>query len=133
MVAVRHDDLSMAFDFVSCAAPMEHSAYISLDTISRSIRAKSGGLPIPARRSTRRYLTTSKPLTATLRYRTRASLISEAISPCALSHRRCLHVTSRSKNFSGDEGPMRVSRACRNVKAFSSAGTRLNPTLSKAR
>jgi hypothetical protein len=32
MVAVRHDDLSMAFDFVSCAAPMEHSAYISLDT-----------------------------------------------------------------------------------------------------
>ncbi|MEM5452352.1 MULTISPECIES: hypothetical protein [Paraburkholderia] len=32
MVAVRHDDLSMAFDFVSCAAPMEHSAYLSLDT-----------------------------------------------------------------------------------------------------
>ncbi|TDG04000.1 hypothetical protein E1N52_32045 [Paraburkholderia guartelaensis] len=32
MVAVRHDNLSMAFDFVSCAAPMEHSAYISLDT-----------------------------------------------------------------------------------------------------
>jgi hypothetical protein len=32
MVAVRHDDLSMAFDFVSYAAPMEHSAYVSLDT-----------------------------------------------------------------------------------------------------
>ncbi|MGF6507821.1 hypothetical protein [Paraburkholderia sp. 32] len=32
MVAVRHDDLSMAFDFGSYAAPMEHSAYVSLDT-----------------------------------------------------------------------------------------------------
>ncbi|RDK06909.1 hypothetical protein [Cupriavidus lacunae] len=32
MVAVKHDDLSMAFDFVSCAAPMEHNAYVSLDT-----------------------------------------------------------------------------------------------------
>ncbi|MCP3712408.1 hypothetical protein M3I54_36710, partial [Paraburkholderia sp. CNPSo 3274] len=32
MVAVRHDDLSMAFDFVSCAAPAEHNAYVSLDT-----------------------------------------------------------------------------------------------------
>lgn len=32
MVAVRHDDLSMAFDFVSYAAPMEHNAYVSLDT-----------------------------------------------------------------------------------------------------
>jgi hypothetical protein len=32
MVAVKHDDLSMAFDFVSYAAPMEHNAYVSLDT-----------------------------------------------------------------------------------------------------
>ncbi|HEX7911699.1 MAG TPA: hypothetical protein VF534_26900 [Paraburkholderia sp.] len=32
MVAVRYDDLSLAFDFVSYAAPMEHSAYVSLDT-----------------------------------------------------------------------------------------------------
>ena len=32
MVAVKFDDLSSAFDFVSYAAPMEHSAYISLDT-----------------------------------------------------------------------------------------------------
>ncbi|KJK22558.1 hypothetical protein UB46_20705 [Burkholderiaceae bacterium 16] len=32
MVAVKHDDLSMAFDFVSFAAPMEHNAYVSLDT-----------------------------------------------------------------------------------------------------
>ena len=32
MVAVSYDDLSMAFDFVSYAAPMEHSAYVSLDT-----------------------------------------------------------------------------------------------------
>ncbi|KAA0998693.1 hypothetical protein FVF58_43385 [Paraburkholderia panacisoli] len=32
MVAVRHDDLSMAFDFVSYAAAMEHNAYVSLDT-----------------------------------------------------------------------------------------------------
>ncbi|CAB3803762.1 hypothetical protein LMG28688_05835 [Paraburkholderia caffeinitolerans] len=28
MVAVKHDDLSMAFDFVSCASPMEHNAYV---------------------------------------------------------------------------------------------------------
>lgn len=32
MVAVRLDDLSLAFDFVSYAARMEHNAYISLDT-----------------------------------------------------------------------------------------------------
>jgi len=32
MVAVKHDDLSMAFDFVSDAASMEHNAYVSLDT-----------------------------------------------------------------------------------------------------
>jgi hypothetical protein len=32
VVAVKHDDLSLAFDFVSFAAPMEHNAYVSLDT-----------------------------------------------------------------------------------------------------
>ncbi len=32
MVAVKYDDLALAFDFVSSAAPMEHSAYISMDT-----------------------------------------------------------------------------------------------------
>lgn len=32
MVAVKYDDLSAAFDFVSFGAPMEHQAYISMDT-----------------------------------------------------------------------------------------------------
>ena len=32
MVAVKYEDLSAAFDFVSFAAPMEHQAYISIDT-----------------------------------------------------------------------------------------------------
>ena len=32
MVTVKYDDLAAAFDFVSFAAPMEHHAYISLDT-----------------------------------------------------------------------------------------------------
>jgi hypothetical protein len=32
MIAVKYADLSMAFDFVSDAAPMEHNAYVSLDT-----------------------------------------------------------------------------------------------------
>ena len=32
MVTVKYDDLSTAFDFVSFAAPMEHRAYVSLDT-----------------------------------------------------------------------------------------------------
>jgi hypothetical protein len=32
VVAVKYDDLSAAFGFVSFAAPMEHSAYISLET-----------------------------------------------------------------------------------------------------
>jgi len=32
MVAVKYDDLSAAFDFVSDGAPMEHHAYVSLDT-----------------------------------------------------------------------------------------------------
>jgi hypothetical protein len=32
MVRVKYDDLSMAFDFVRSAGPMEHAAYVSLDT-----------------------------------------------------------------------------------------------------
>jgi hypothetical protein len=32
MVKVQFDDLSAAFDFVSFAAPLEHRAYISMDT-----------------------------------------------------------------------------------------------------
>ena len=32
MVAVKYDDLSIAFDFVSSAAPLDHNAYVSLDT-----------------------------------------------------------------------------------------------------
>ncbi|QBQ99338.1 hypothetical protein [Paraburkholderia pallida] len=32
MVAVRYDELSLAFDFVSYAATTEHNAYVSLDT-----------------------------------------------------------------------------------------------------
>jgi len=32
MVAVTYDEISSAFDFVSSAAPMEHSAYICLDS-----------------------------------------------------------------------------------------------------
>ena len=32
MATVKYDDLSTAFDFVSFGAPMEHRAYVSLDT-----------------------------------------------------------------------------------------------------
>ena len=32
MVTIKYEDLSAAFDFVSFAAPMEHQAYISIDT-----------------------------------------------------------------------------------------------------
>jgi len=32
VVVVKYEDLSAAFDFVSFAAPMEHQAYISIDT-----------------------------------------------------------------------------------------------------
>jgi hypothetical protein len=32
VVTVKYEDLSLAFDFVSFGAPMEHLAYISLDT-----------------------------------------------------------------------------------------------------
>ena len=32
MVAVKYDALSLAFEFVSSGAPMEHNAYVSLDT-----------------------------------------------------------------------------------------------------
>jgi hypothetical protein len=32
MVTIKYDDLSLAFDFVSSGAPMEHRAYVSLDT-----------------------------------------------------------------------------------------------------
>jgi hypothetical protein len=32
VVTIKYDDLSAAFDFVSFAAPLEHRAYLSLDT-----------------------------------------------------------------------------------------------------
>ena len=32
MIAVKYDDLSLAFDFVSSAPPMENNAYIAVDT-----------------------------------------------------------------------------------------------------
>jgi hypothetical protein len=32
VVTIAYDDLSLAFDFVSSASPMEHNAYICLDT-----------------------------------------------------------------------------------------------------
>jgi hypothetical protein len=32
MVRVKHDELTMAFDYVSSAAPIENSAYVSLET-----------------------------------------------------------------------------------------------------
>ena len=32
MVAVKYDDLSMALDFVSYVAPMQHNAYVCIDT-----------------------------------------------------------------------------------------------------
>ena len=32
MVTVKYDDLSLAFEFVSAGLPMEHNAYISIDT-----------------------------------------------------------------------------------------------------
>ena len=32
MVAVRFNDLTLAFEFVSSGAPMEHNAYLSIDT-----------------------------------------------------------------------------------------------------
>ena len=32
MVTVRYDDLSLAFDFISSVPPMEHEAYVLLDT-----------------------------------------------------------------------------------------------------
>jgi hypothetical protein len=32
MLTVKYEDLAMAFDFVSFGTPMEHEAYISLDT-----------------------------------------------------------------------------------------------------
>jgi len=32
MVSVKYEDIALAFDFVSYAAPTEHNAYVSLDT-----------------------------------------------------------------------------------------------------
>jgi hypothetical protein len=32
MVTINYDDLSLAFDFVSSGAPMEHRAFVSLET-----------------------------------------------------------------------------------------------------
>ena len=126
MVAVKYDDLSSAFDFVSCAAPMEHNAYVSLDMgkvwwTSDSSDAFDEEIPDDLETSDR------------LRYHKRTSLSWEDVSPCALSRKLCLHVTARSKDLFGGKGLTRVSRICWSVKALSSTGIRLKPMLSKAR
>jgi hypothetical protein len=127
MVVVKLDDLSMAFDFVNYAAPMEHNAYVSLD------RARSIGHLITTTPSTRKCLTTLKLRTGTLRYRIRTISILEKGSPCGLSHRSCLRATTGSKDFSDGNGLTRASRICWSAKVFSICGIRLKPTLSKGR
>lgn len=32
MTSVKYEELSLAFDFVSSGAPMEHGAYVALDS-----------------------------------------------------------------------------------------------------
>jgi hypothetical protein len=32
MITVKYEDISLAFDFVSSAAPMQHTAYVSLES-----------------------------------------------------------------------------------------------------
>jgi hypothetical protein len=44
MAAVKFDDLSTAFDFVSFAAPLEHQAFVSLDTGAIYWISEAGGV-----------------------------------------------------------------------------------------
>src|SRR5471030_585962 len=126
MVAVKYDDLSMALDFISSASLMEHNAYVSLDTgevycTSDSIDAFDEEVPDDLE-SSDRYLAIPH----------KSDLISEEGSPCALSLKSCLRVTTRSKDFSNGKALTRASRICCSTKAFSKPGLRLKPTLSKA-
>lgn len=127
MVAVKHDDLSLAFDFVSYAAPTEHDAYVSLDTgkiywTSDSSDALDEEIPDDPETSDRN-----------LEIPHRNELDLGDVSPCALSHRSCLRVSTRSKDYSGGKELMSVLRICWSVRAFSIAGVRLKPMLSTAR
>ncbi len=75
MVAVRYDDLSLAFDFVSYAVTTEHNAYVSFDTgkicwTSDSSDAFDEELPDDLASSDRH-----------LAIRTRTNSISEDVSP----------------------------------------------------
>jgi hypothetical protein len=123
---VKHDDLSLAFDFVSYAVPTEHDAYVSLDTgkIYWTFDSSDALDEIPDDLETSdRYLAIPH----------RNELDLGDVSPCALSHRSCLHVSTRSKDYSGGKELMSVLRICWSVRAFSIAGIRLKPMLSKAR
>lgn len=128
MVAVRPDDLSMAFDFGSYAATMEHNAYVSLDTGKVYWSCDSIDTPL-----TSMFPTTLRPRTATLRYRIRTSSALEEVSCCALSFTSCLRVTTRPRDFSEGVGLTRGSRIRWRAKTFSSAGIRVEPTLSSER
>ncbi|WER49662.1 hypothetical protein CupriaWKF_21240 [Cupriavidus sp. WKF15] len=125
MVAVKFDDLSMALDFVSSAAPMDHNAYVSLDTgqvywTSDFDDDFDDEIPDDLETSDR-YL------------RIKTSSILEEISPSDLSHKSCLSVMNRLKHSSDGHALTLASKICWRAKAFSNAGIRLKPTLSKER
>ncbi|MEZ2354989.1 hypothetical protein [Caballeronia sp. RCC_10] len=127
MIAVKYADLSMAFDFVSDASPMEHSAYVSLDTgkvywTSDFDDAFDEDHPDDLETSDR-YLAIPHKNELDLGKSLALRFVAQ----------QCLRVMNWSKGFSNGTERMGASRIFWRVKALSSAGTPLKLPLSKAR
>ncbi|WP_237179706.1 hypothetical protein [Paraburkholderia sacchari] len=127
MVAVKPDDLSLAFDFVSYAAPTEHDAYVSLDTgkiYSTSDSSDAFDEEMPEDLATSdRYLAIPHRNELDLGRRLALRFVAQALPACY----------DQVAGFSCGKGLMLVSRICSSGKAFSIAGIRLKPMLPKAR
>ena len=116
MVAVKLDDLSLAFEFVGAGAPGENNAYISLDTgeISWTSEMDPMDEDLPDdRRTSDRYLSVPHKTHST----------SESASRCALLRASCPGATTRLPAFSDMQAPMPGSRRCSIPKALSIGGT----------
>ncbi|MGF6695963.1 hypothetical protein OKW38_000574 [Paraburkholderia sp. MM5496-R1] len=125
MVAVKFDDLSSAFDFVSYAAPMEHQAYISLDTgkiywISDAIDTIEEAIPEDLE-DPDRYLA--------IPHKNELDLGSSLALRFAAQQLPARY--DQIEGFSSREGDTRASRIYSSAKVLWNAGMRLKPTLSK--
>jgi len=117
MVTVEHNDLSLAFDFVSSAAQLEHRAYVCMDTgVIYWISELN-----PLEEEVPEDLETSDRYIAV---RTRMTWTWDATSHCVSQRRNCRISTRRSRTSFDTEVLTGASKNSWRHRAVSTNGTR---------